>query len=301
MITLNTDKGLIRVESWLDIQGRPNFIADLNPAEHTLERIIGRYAFKDKIPCGLSNCRTPHAKGYIVVTKGGPETNIGKDCGKTYFGVDFETLSRTFDRDITEKENRETLWSFSFRLEELKSKIRELRSGAHGADWIYKTTRSLININRGCPQEVVDRISAMVKARRNILTIERKATDAEVEAREAISGQRVHRPQYIDEPIATINGLEALYPENDLREMLVLDLESRIKQFESVDIDTLAYDSLRQWVKWVGTVETTMEQANNIIAHGRRLLQAHNLSPFTRVLSQKDLTVFRNFLKGLSQ
>jgi hypothetical protein len=105
MITLNSERELISVEAWADIEARPGFVKDLNPAEHTLHAIIGRYLFKNRIQCGLSDCRTPHGKGYIVVTKDGGETNIGKDCGRTYFGVDFEQLARKFDRDLRVRGN----------------------------------------------------------------------------------------------------------------------------------------------------------------------------------------------------
>ena len=300
MITLNTDKGLIRVESWDDIQARPGFVCDLDPAQHALESIIGRYVFRDKIHCGLSNCHTPHAKGYIVVTKDGQETNIGKDCGKTYFGVDFETLSRRFDRDITEKENREKLWSFSFQLEELKNKISEMRSAQNGADWVYKNTRPLVSPNRGCPEEVVRRVSTMIKARQHVLSTQREATSQEIENLEAIQGQGLPRPYYFDEPVAEIAGIEALYPENDLRSLVILDLEEKIKSFEQENIDTLDYEALRYWVKWMDSIEKTIDHANDVVSHGRRLLQAQNLQPFLKVLSaQDDVNMLRAYIRGL--
>lgn len=112
MITLNSEQGLTSIENWEDIELRPGFVKDLNPSDHQLDSIIGRYMFKDKIRCGLSNCHTLHEKGYIVTTKGGMSTNMGKDCGKKYFGVDFETMSKKFDRDITAAENRSRLCSF---------------------------------------------------------------------------------------------------------------------------------------------------------------------------------------------
>ncbi len=107
MITLNSDRGLVQIDSWTDIETRPGFVKDLDPTAHKLKSIIGRYVFSDRIRCGLSNCHTPHAKGYIVVTEDGHETNIGKDCGKTYFGVDFEILSGQFERDLAASQNRE--------------------------------------------------------------------------------------------------------------------------------------------------------------------------------------------------
>src|SRR5690606_4074151 len=155
---------------------RPGFVKNLDPKDKVLDSIIGRYIFKNKIRCGLSNCHTPHAKGYIATTKDGHETNIGKDCGKKYFGVDFETLSRKFNRDIIELENREKLWSFSFQIEELEGKVNKIRNGSEGADWLYKQIQPLIFRNKGCPDDVVSRLLNMVKTRNNILTTQRMAS-----------------------------------------------------------------------------------------------------------------------------
>ena len=68
MITINTDKGLVKVSDWQDILERPGFDANLNPNKSELKTIIGRYVFGDKVKCGLSICHTPHAKGYLVTT-----------------------------------------------------------------------------------------------------------------------------------------------------------------------------------------------------------------------------------------
>jgi hypothetical protein len=106
MITLNGEKELTRIHDWADILARPGFDGQLDPNAHELEAIIGSYALRDKIPCGLSNCRTPHGRGYLVATKDGRTTNIGKDCGRVYFGVDFETMLSQFTRDIAAKEHR---------------------------------------------------------------------------------------------------------------------------------------------------------------------------------------------------
>jgi hypothetical protein len=300
MIVLNSTKELIKVESWAEIEARAGFTTNLDPKSHTLDAIIGRYMFPDRIRCGLSNCHTPHAKGYIVATKDGRETNIGKDCGQTYFGVDFETLSRKFDRDILEKENRERLWSFSFHLDELKQKIDGLRSQENGANWVYRQRRSLIESGKECPSQIVRQLASMVKTRQPVLTIEREATSPEINQLEAAQGRRVKRPHYISEPIAEIVGLEALYLENDLKELLVVELQENIKKFEEEDIDQLSFEALRRWAKWIGAVEATLERALSSIASGRRLLVASNLEPLARVvLEPEGVAQFKKYIKSL--
>jgi hypothetical protein len=303
MINLNTAKEIIKVESWSDITSRPAFDGALNPNEHKLKEIIGRYAFGDRVRCGLSNCQQLHGKGYIVATDSGVETNIGKDCGKNYFGVDFETMSNKFDRDMTEKENREKLWSFRFRSESVAAQVRTLRSMEHGADWVYKTSRPLLDGGKDVPAMVVRTISALVRTRQPILTREREATDREVEQLEAERGRRLPRPQYVSEPFAELKGLEALYPENNLKTLLVIELEEQIKGLEQVDIDTLSYEQLRMWSKWLGSVDSTFEKATFALEKGRELLTHGNLQPLGEAagLDSDGRVQFDRFLKPLPQ
>ena len=300
MITLNAEKGLIRVNDWQEIEGRPGFVPDLDPALHKLAAIIGQYVFADKIRCGLSNCHTPHGRGYIVVTQDGHETNIGKDCGKTHFGVQFEGLARTFDRDVTAKERRERLQSFRLRSDAVQAAIIELRHTEKGADWVHRHTQPLLARRRGCPDSLVDRLAAMVRARQSVLTIEREATKEEIDREEAMSGKRPSLPYYIEEPVAEIAGLPALYNDNNLRAILVTDLQQQLDAFRQVQIDTLTSRELGNWVKWTDSVDRKLERARDSVAHGRRLLDPLNLEPFRRVLDgREDQLMFRVYLRAL--
>ena len=280
MITLNSEQGLISVESWEDIEARPGFITSLNPSDHQLASIIGRYLFKEKIRCGLSNCHTLHAKGYIVTTKEGQSTNIGKDCGKKYFGVDFEDLSKKFDRDITEKENRIRLFNFSFQIEEVERTISDLRKKEHGADWVYKKTLPLLSASKDCPEVIVRQISTMIKTGTNNLSVQREATQEEIETMEAMQGRKLQRPHFVEDRIAEIAGIQALHSENDLKRLLVIDLEENLKVFKGNDIDSLNFDELRHWTKWVNNVENILEKAKTIVTLGNALLSRNNLEPF---------------------
>lgn len=308
MITLNTDGGLVRYESWSAIQSIPGYVKDLDPAQHRLASIVGRYAEKEAVRCGLSNCHTPHQRGYVVRTEDGHVTNIGKDCGKTYFGVDFETMSRKLDRDIEDAENRERLWSFRFHLDDLEKQLQEIRRETHGADWVHAGIQSLSVRGRGCPDAIVDRIVSMVRIRSNSITVQRQLTEREVEELEAAlegspgqrSATRLPRPQYREESIAVLDGFAALYPENNLRELLVLDLERGLEEFRSVDIDSIISSELRRWARWTSSIDAVCERAREIVDDGRRLLTSTNLRPLgTALKNGDDKARFRAFLSSL--
>jgi hypothetical protein len=145
MIILNGERGYVEVASWEDITGRPGFVPNLNPKEHKLKAIIARYSFAEEIHCGLSDCHQWHKKGYLAVTESGAETNIGKDCGATYFGIEFKTIARTFDRDVATAKRRETLTGLSARLDGISQRIAGMRSTRRGADWVHRQISYLTN------------------------------------------------------------------------------------------------------------------------------------------------------------
>ena len=299
MIVLNSQREIIRVENWSDITERVGFSGDLDPAKHTLDSIIGRYAFAEKVPCGLSNCHTPHNRGYIVVTKEGRETNIGKDCGKTYFGVDFQTLSNKFDRDITEKENREKLWAFFFRMDEVTAQVNAMRSEERGADWVFKQGEALQNI-RNVPSKVVRRIAVMVKARDPRITHEREATEAEVAQLEAAQGRRLKRPHYITELLGELLGLEVFYPENNLRTLLIENVSAELKALADTNIDALSYEKLSKWSRWLGSLDANLDRAAQAVRTGRALLTRANLQPLSEAV-ELNSEEHETYLKHLRQ
>src|SRR3546814_6138448 len=142
MITINGEKGFVRIESWDDIESRPGFAKDIDPRSVKLKAIIGSYTFSDYIPCGLSTCHQPHGNGFLVVTVDGRETNIGRICGKRHFSVDFVQMRRVFLKDLNAKQNRNFLWELKHRLPSVTAEIDALKSQPYGANWIHPLIRS---------------------------------------------------------------------------------------------------------------------------------------------------------------
>jgi hypothetical protein len=302
MITLKTERGFVQVEKWEDVTELPGFVANLNRSQHKLKDIVGRYVFPHTIKCGLSDCHSPHKKGYVVSTESGELTNIGWICGSEYFGEDFETRSLQFERDVEDQRNRETLAGFSFRADLLQAAVDALRNADFGADWVYKRTRPLLAANRRCPEPIVRRIAAMIKADQNQLTTERLATEQETEAAEAAAGRTIPKPYIISEVVAQIKGMAALNTQNDLRQMLVMEIHEELKAFREVDIDSLNHGELSRWANWIGSNDARLERASAAIDAGRDLLTVDNLQPFFRLLSSgADTIEFRRYLTSLSE
>ncbi|MEM5300033.1 hypothetical protein VSR82_38045 [Burkholderia sp. JPY481] len=131
---------------------------------------------------------------------------------------------------------------------------------------------------------------------------QREATDAEIARAEAAIGRRLNRPRYLEESAGHVGYLDALNPENDLREMLVFDLDENLKAFSRLDIDQLSHVQLRHWAKWAGGVDGVLERAEAIVSKYRELLRPANLAAFGVLLSgYAEESQFNAFLKSLGE
>jgi hypothetical protein len=294
MITLNTDKGLVSIKSWQDILDRPGFKPDIDPHEVGIKAIIGSYMFKDFIPCGLSTCHQPHGRGYLVVLVNGQETNIGNGCGKTHFSVDFETMRVRFDKDVREKEQRERLIAA---LHQLPATQARVTSSIEASKNVNKRCQALVTLSKGVPQVIVDRMTQMARARNGALTSTRLATERERDQMKETGQLPKDGPAYVTETIGIIDGIAALYPENNLRTILVTNLDAPLADFAKVDVDVLTAHELAHWAKWIDSVEPNLKAAEEALAFGNRLLERDNLEQLALLIStREDIKAFKAFL-----
>lgn len=300
MITLNEEKELVRIEHWQDILDRVDYRADVDPTSIQLDAIIGSYVFSEPVPCGLSSCHQPHNRGYLVSTKSKVVTNIGNVCGKNHFSVDFQTLRNKFNRDVRIKAQKEALKAFISRVPEYEERITDLRSGEHGADWVYKHTQLLKTPNSGTPEVIRKELQRMLKEGTNEIRLEREASIQEIETHEAIQGRRVERPYYIEERIGMLEGLPALREENNLRTILVEDIQAGIERISSMNMELATEHQLSIESKWAGELDAKLERAEKSVADGKRLLEKSNLSQLLKLLNApQEIKLFKQLLSDL--
>lgn len=285
MITLNTEKGLVSIESWEQVTERPGFVVDIDPKTVGLKTILGSYVLKLEVRCGLSTCHQPHQKGYLVQLIDGRETNIGNGCGKTHFSVDFEAMRVRFDKDVRQKEQRERLTTTLNQLASINARVSALIDESKG---VQKRLQALTNLNKGVPKTIVDRMNQLVRARNGALIESHIATASERELMKA-AGQRLPSdgPAYVENTFGNIEGLAALYPENDLRKLLIESLRTPLDDFAKIDVDVLTSRELGYWAKWVESIEPTLQAADVALGLGKRLLTPENLQQLLQIISER--------------
>jgi hypothetical protein len=105
---------------------------------------------------------------------------------------------------------------------------------------------------------------------------------------------------FIEEKVADIDGLECLNDDNNLQQLLVTELETKLQAFKSIDIETLSTTDLKRWAKWAETVDRNIERVDETVASARKLLTQENLRPFEVFIGVgKEQKMFMEFLKSL--
>ena len=272
MILISEDgKSLVKIETWDDVIERPGYVEKIDAGKVKLKAIIGRYHVEPKKPCGILSCGTAHNMGYLVVCEGGIETNIGNKCGKNIFGVDFQTLEKTFTKDTNAQRFRERIAEFINQIGPIEQEAKFLLDGENQGEWCYQNMHA--HMSRYFDEKTSDALLRRSSLGENRVFQEVALQGKELEA--AIESGSKSRFQA--KAIATISGIGAVRDYKKLRSILRIDLGEELQTFKALDPDQLNYDELKRWNSWANRAENKLRDAKNIIADCQRFLVESNI------------------------
>ena len=304
MITLNSERGFQRIESWDDILSTPGFTTHVDPKTVKLKEIIGSYTFGTLIPCGLSTCQQPHANGFLVVAADGRVTNLGRICGQRHFSVEFTQMSRVFLAAVRAQNNREFLWEVKNRLPTITAEVSAIRGDQYGASWINARINQLTGKAGSLPTPIVNAVRQAIRGGDGALMTQRKAEKEEREALAAateVTGldRRNRISDFVEVQVGQLDGFAAIAVGNGLKE-IVGSLEPFLATIAEVDIDNLPDKQLRELAKVGGELEPNLARFRTVVAAGRRLLVRQNVQQLAQYLvKREDIRAFDLFLRDL--
>lgn len=304
MITLNSERGLVRIASWDDIESVPGFTADIDPETVKLKEIIGSYTFDALIPCGLSACHQPHGNGFLVATADGRVTNIGRICGKKHFDVEFTQMSRVFLAAVRAQQNREFLGELKHRLPNITAEFAAFKAGEYGAAWINTRINQLTGKSGSLPTPIVNAVRQAVRRGDGALTIQRAATKEEREALAAAANvtgleRRNRISDFVEVQVGQLDGFAALAPGNGLRDVLGA-IEPFLATLSEAEIDNLPDKQLRELSKAGSELEPNLERLRTVVGAGKRLLVRQNVQQLSQfATSSTESRLFATFLRDL--
>jgi hypothetical protein len=267
------------IERWEDMWRRPNYSQDIDGSKDALQSVLAPYLLTPLQPCGLSNCRTPNGRGYLIRATDGRETNIGVNCGKKHFPEQRAEFVRN-DRIVRERDLRSRAAAAKEDAQRVIDRVDELRKQPQGADWVCRCIaglkRTVIKVDPPAWSQLVRRANT---GRANV-TVARRSGKSTSEIRVDRKGQTrtVRQETYVDVNIGAFTGLGVLSSGRDLRELLIERIDSAARELLECDPDRDGYKPLNQLLQKYGDFDSTFEQAQWAIDAGREFFTPTNLA-----------------------
>lgn len=278
----------ISVKTVEELRERPLYRESLifNDGTRQLLDILGEYSFPEvkMIPCGIQGCRTPHMRGFLVITTDGLETNIGNVCGKKHLGVNFQEKRTAFRQKQSEVRNVEQIIEVKQQLEKLQPLLDELefRSG--------RVARLKILLNKSHPQ-LVRMVSSRAKLAQTAL-FQSVFMDEPEARRQYIHDVKPDKKGNLEpfehwfartRPKKTVAagilvGLN--FWKHDLHQLLRQDILNTVVELKALTgpaIAALPSLKLRHYSKWAQTLEQRIHSVNLIVQEGEAFFTRDNI------------------------
>lgn len=271
LAAVQIDRELIRFEHPDEWQGRSAFRWSLTVTEHDLSHFVGGYNLPKELyqRCGLSHggkpCNQEHGHGFVVATKEGLETQVGKDCGLRHLGAKFEEL--------------EGLFTAAVKTEDVMKRLRELTS--RQGELLLRAKQAILDCDRASAavSEVKHRIGrepALADVFKHALT-----SDGSVYAEVRVSDREYEdtRKRYRREVFGRIDGIAAATeksPKADIQ-AVVLPL---VYSLTAERLVGLSGKKLEAKSKEVDDAERVLIEADAFVALCRRFRSRRNWESF---------------------
>ena len=243
----------------------PGFVESVRRGRHQFKEIVGWYQFRETVPCSLSDCRTPHNRGYVVAIETGGQighTNIGHVCGRHEFGQAFQDAHVAAEKFLDRQRLRQSIIETLVDLPDIAARAEELQNGEFGATWFRRAIGSLL---RACPATVYDELARRASRSEAVISRSRARTEHDPPAPDG-----THRG-YLTETVGVIAGLGCLATPHPL-ELLANHVLKPLAEFSRLSADSILAEAptrraFQEWRKRLpsvlGEVERKLEQAQS--------------------------------------
>lgn len=274
MATLFELEQFTEITSWNDIVGRAKYTPEIDPKITKVEEIIAAYVLKDEgVRCGLKDCHSPHAKGFLVRTSDDKEANIGWICGSKYFGADFNTLRNQYLRADRIRTHKRKLNEVLAQQEHYFARIAEFKKAEHGADWLYW---SLQRFKSTYPKPIVVELEERARRDADVVEVTRERTKQEIDLAQAASPSANRESlRYETQVVGRLRGLYVF--EHNIRDVLVVELENKLNELIGLDRDKATPRQLQEFYNWATSIEDLFADAELLISEGRVFFLRENL------------------------
>lgn len=264
-----------RPQSYADMLDRKAFVAPLDHQQHHLKAVLTDYHFAQLAPCGLKGCRQPHNNGFLVITESGVETNVGKDCGRSYFGdAVFSTAQADYQRRRQRADLISRIRALQAEADPIAARLKDVVFRKFGGKWTRRVEGAIVQL---LGQPLVDSLGfAHLRGELAVLrTVER--SDEEIDDAVAMTpGLSRERAKYVTETVGTLEPMPWIG--FDFRQRLLGNLVEPLRALALVDPDELPTPKLKAKLKPFDDLDAEIARAEEAAASAIRFLSPDHLN-----------------------
>jgi hypothetical protein len=262
---------LIRFTHPDEWQQRLAFRQSLTLKESDLSHFVGGYNLPKDLyqRCGLSHggnpCNQQHGLGFVVASKKGLETHVGKDCGLKHLGAKFEEMERLFTAGI--------------KTQDLTKRMRELTS--RRGELLHRAEQAIIGCDRA--SKAVGEIRHRIGREPGLADVLKRAltSDGSIFKEVKVSDEEYEdtRQRYRREVFGRIDGFAATTaksPKADIQAIVLPFLHNLTTEM----LAGLSDKNLAAKSKEAGDAEDLLTRAEAYIALCKRFVSRRNWESF---------------------
>jgi hypothetical protein len=270
----------LKIAEYADMALRERFVDALDPKAHKLASILAEYHLAHDIECALTDCRTPHRHGLLVLTEDDIETNIGCDCGARYFPEQYDALRKSFNVRRARAAHMDVITEYVERASAYSKDIDVIWYEDCGGEWADRCHRQYTSM---CPAGVRENISRLARSGSWTISIQLRISEDEKDDDVGLGYRRDQ--EYEEKRIGVLRGGPALLK---TVASVLRPLRATMAEYEGVDPSTLSAPSRRKWADWSRTIPATLNEARTLVSLSRELYVSANLEQLSAFARGKD-------------
>lgn len=265
------------------IQEVDGYVEWLGSGVANLSEIIGDYSFKEKIHCGVNRhdrpghrCNTLHNNGVVIRTTTGQVTCCGGNCGKNYFGDEYENAKTSFDAKRKRAQDRVQLNGY---VDSAALWVNKITAIKQRSQMLIDRIKLISSAILGADNPELKRAFAALKKDQGIIRVASKKSEDDFFAGEG-KGNNAH--------LEVIETIEAISVHDSYLKVAekIDSLDVLVKDLQLININVLGEKEIEDAVLRFKNVSADFVGLENFIIDAERHLRAENLKRFIALKTQ---------------
>lgn len=210
-----------------------------------------------EVLCSVSDCRKPHAQGFLVSTTGHKEANLCEACATRFLDVRYDEQKARIQAQVRTSKQLIRLNKVLIQADAIKDRVKDLKQAPRGANFLYE---SLADLRKSSPISLMTALKELATNKEDNIVLTCLA-DADQDQREQVE---------------QLQGLGIFVA--DIREELIDKIVLPLKELTTLTEKTDENLSLSHYCRWADNLEDQFARVEQLVKEGQAFFDSKNMA-----------------------